>query len=68
LQAKRDISFPFFNNNSNRRRGGKTWGGKIFRGARSEPGYHLRGEGSDKGVSYQFEIGRRKLSRNTPKI
>jgi hypothetical protein len=68
LRAKRNISLSFFNNNSNRRRGGKTQGRKIFIGVGSELGYHLGGEGSDKGLSYQFKIRRRKLSRNTPKI
>jgi hypothetical protein len=52
LQDKRNRNFPSFNNSSNRRRGGKNWGRRIFRGAGSELGYDLGGEGSDKSFSY----------------
>jgi hypothetical protein len=52
LQAQRHKNFPSLNNGNNRRRGGKTWGRRIFISARSKPGYHLGGEGSDKSFSY----------------
>jgi hypothetical protein len=45
-----------------------TRGGVVFCIPGSMPKYNFRGEGSDKGFSFQSQTRRGKLSRNTPEI